>query len=129
MLCGATPFTAIDGLLIYIPVSARLRGGKAQGPGRRPGLPGPGADALAAATGAPGKARDLYTRALHLARDISSAKDEADALDGIATTCRLQDDTGQARTYFRQARALYLSLGCADDAARIQDTLDRLENG
>ena len=64
---------------------------------------------------------------MHKAQEISSSKDEADALSGIATTYQLEQNFNKAREYFRQAHLLYHAMGCEADAARVLTALDSLD--
>jgi Tetratricopeptide repeat len=68
----------------------------------------------------------LYADALRLAREVKSPWDEANALDGIGLTYRSEENPTRARTYLKQALALYQSMGCTADAIRLQATLDDL---
>lgn len=82
--------------------------------------------ALALAEGAPREARRRYTRSLRLARDITSLRDEADAIEGIASTHRAEGSVAPARRQYEKALALYDSMGCDADAARVRTALGEL---
>jgi tetratricopeptide (TPR) repeat protein len=75
----------------------------------------------ALAAGQPVHARELYTKALALAKKVESRRDEADALDGLARC-----DLASAASYLRESLMLFESMNCLDDAARIRNALDHL---
>jgi tetratricopeptide (TPR) repeat protein/transcriptional regulator with XRE-family HTH domain len=70
----------------------------------------------------PGQARDFYTQALALARDLTALLEEARALEGIGTSDIQDRKPGRDGTCLRQALALYHRLG-SPHAARVQETL------
>jgi tetratricopeptide (TPR) repeat protein len=76
----------------------------------------------ALATGDPAQARERYEKALALARQIESRRDEADALEGVAR-CHLASAAGDLRA----ALDLFERMDCLDDAARIRSTLAALD--
>jgi tetratricopeptide (TPR) repeat protein len=74
------------------------------------------------------RGRSLHRDALHIAREISSRWDEANALSGIGVTYRLEGNRAMAQEHFQQALELYLAMGCAADVARVKAEIDGLEN-
>ena len=67
------------------------------------------------------QARERYTKALALAQQVESRRDEADALEGLARC-----DPAGATTHLRASLALFESMNCLDDAARVRSALARL---
>jgi tetratricopeptide (TPR) repeat protein len=82
--------------------------------------------ALALAAGEPQEAHLRHVRALRIARRISSAKDEADAIDGIARCWQAEGNIASVRCLYSKALALYEALPSPADAARVRATLDEL---
>jgi tetratricopeptide (TPR) repeat protein len=82
--------------------------------------------ALAIARHLPDQARERYEDALRLARTISSAMDEAAALEGIATACRLLADYAQAAGRLQQALTIYQAMPSPADAARVEAELAQI---
>jgi DNA-binding SARP family transcriptional activator/Tfp pilus assembly protein PilF len=75
------------------------------------------------ATGQPGLATARHTAALGLADQATDEYEQARAHDGLARACQATGDHGQARRHWREALALYETLG-APEAGQVHALLD-----
>ena len=71
---------------------------------------------------ATGQARERYTRALAIARDLGALPEKARALEGIGNSHLQDGNPGQAAQYLRQALAIYRRIS-VPAARRVEETL------